>query len=144
MNGARAARAGGRLSGRRLCGAVAFRLERRDLNEVAVCHCSQCRRWSGRAWASVSAPRDGLDIVRGEAALKWRRSSDFARRGFCGEGVGALFWHRDGLEDPKHRIDVAMGVLDAPTGLRLGKHVFVADKGDYDDIADGLPQKATE
>ena len=37
-----------------------------------------------------------------------------------------------------------MGALDAPTGLRLGKHIFVADKGDYYDIADGLPQKATE
>ena len=133
-----------RLSGQCLCGAVAFTVERRDLKDVAVCHCSQCRRWSGHAWASVSAPLDGLDIIRGEDALKWHRASDFARRGFCAECGSALFWHPDGLEDHKHRIDVAMGALDAPTGLRLGKHIFVADKGDYYDIADGLPQKATE
>jgi hypothetical protein len=29
---------------------------------------------------------------------------------------------------------------DGPTGLRLKGHIFVADKGDYYAIADGLPQ----
>jgi hypothetical protein len=33
-----------------------------------------------------------------------------------------------------------MGAFDAPTGTRLAKHIFVADKGDYYGIADGLPQ----
>jgi hypothetical protein len=35
-----------------------------------------------------------------------------------------------------------MGAFDAPTGTRLEKHIFVADKGDYYDIGDGLPQNA--
>ncbi len=33
-----------------------------------------------------------------------------------------------------------MGAIDTPTGVRLAKHIFVADKGDYYDIEDGLPQ----
>jgi hypothetical protein len=33
-----------------------------------------------------------------------------------------------------------MGAFDAPTGTKLEMHIFVADKGDYYDIADGLPQ----
>jgi hypothetical protein len=33
-----------------------------------------------------------------------------------------------------------MGAFDGPTGTKLTKHIFVADKGDYYDIADGLPQ----
>lgn len=33
-----------------------------------------------------------------------------------------------------------MGAFDAPTDTRLAVHIFVADKGDYYDIADGLPQ----
>ncbi len=33
-----------------------------------------------------------------------------------------------------------MGAFEQPTGTRLGIHIFVADKGDYYDIADGLPQ----
>jgi hypothetical protein len=43
----------------------------------------------------------------------------------------------------KDRIAVALGALDAPTGLKMAEHIFVADKGDYYDIADGLAQKAT-
>jgi hypothetical protein len=47
-----------------------------------------------------------------------------------------MFW------DPTHRhfIAIAMGAFDKPTGTRLAKHIFVADKGDYYEIADGLPQ----
>jgi hypothetical protein len=40
------------------------------------------------------------------------------------------------------RIALATGSIDAPTGLALKEHIFVASKGDYDGIADGLPQKA--
>ena len=51
----------------------------------------------------------------------------------CGS---TLFW------DPiyKDRIGIAMGAFDSPTDTRLSMHIFVANKGDYYDIADGLPQ----
>ena len=35
---------------------------------------------------------------------------------------------------------VALGLFDAPTGLRISKHTFVGDKGDYYEIDDGVPQ----
>ena len=46
-----------------------------------------------------------------------------------------LFW------DPYDRdwIAVAMGACDAPTSAHLEKHIFVAEKGDYYEITDGLP-----
>jgi hypothetical protein len=37
---------------------------------------------------------------------------------------------------------ISLGVFDGPTGAKLEQHIFVANKGDYYDIADGLPQKA--
>ena len=33
-----------------------------------------------------------------------------------------------------------MGAFEAPTGTHIEKHIFVADKGDYYEIKDGLPQ----
>lgn len=33
-----------------------------------------------------------------------------------------------------------MGVFDGPTGTNLSMHIFVAEKGDYYAIKDGLPQ----
>jgi len=33
-----------------------------------------------------------------------------------------------------------MGAFDTPTNTRISLHIFVADKGDYYEIADGVPQ----
>ena len=94
-----------------------------------------CRKSSGHFFASTDVPRAALTI-HGADKLTWYRSSEKVRRGFCSTCGSSLFW------DPiqKDRIGIAMGALDSPTGTRLGMHIFVADKGDYYDIADGVPQ----
>ena len=117
-----------------LCGAVSFEVAG-ALPPPDACHCSQCRRQSGHYWASTDVPRDALTI-RGAEHLSWFRSSNRVRRGFCSICGSVLFW------DPIERdvIAVAMGAFDRPTGTRLAKHIFTADKGDYYEIADGLPQ----
>lgn len=122
-------------TGRCLCGQIQVRGTYDANNDLNACHCGQCRRWSGHVWAAI-VPRS-LTIT---GQPKWYRASDFARRGFCGECGSSMFWQRDGSDV----IDVAAGALDAPTGLRLLGHIFVADKGDYYDIADGLPQDPRE
>ena len=132
---------GSTLKGSCLCGAVAVEAAR-DQTNVTACRCGQCRRWSGNFWASVNVPHEGLRITKGEKAVGWFRSSDYARRGFCKECGSALFWHGDKLDDHKHRIAIGAGSLAAPTGLHMAEHIFVADKGDYYEITDGLPQKA--
>ncbi len=80
-------------------------------------------------------PRASLTI-HGADRITWFRSSERVRRGFCSVCGSALFW------DPVHkdRIGIAMGAFDTPTHTRLAIHIFVAEKGDYYDIADGLPQ----
>lgn len=129
-----------KLSGECMCGAVAFEALR-DRDHADACHCGQCRRWSGNYWASVNVPFDSLKVTRGEAQLRWFRSSDKVRRGFCENCGSALFWHADRMKEYADRIAVGLGALDAPTGVHIAEHIFVADKGDYYDIVDGLPQK---
>lgn len=130
----------GDISGRCLCGAVAFSAAL-DRPAVDACHCGQCRRWSGHYWASVNVNADTVKFDSGEANVGWFRSSDLVRRGFCRNCGSALFWHADKHPDYGHRMALAAGAIDAPTGLALKEHIFVADKGDYYDITDGLPQK---
>jgi hypothetical protein len=130
-----------KLTGKCLCGAVAFEAIA-DLDHGDACHCGQCRRWSGNYWASVNVEFASLRIRAGEDKLKWFRSSDLVRRGFCADCGSALFWHSDRRTDYAHRIALALGALDAPSGVKISEHIFVADKGDYYDIKDGLPQKA--
>ena len=56
---------------------------------------------------------------------------------FCNRCGSFLFWkHKD--EDT---ISISMGAIDPPTGTRLARHIFVADKGDYYDIDGDLPQR---
>lgn len=128
------------LSGKCLCGAVAFEAVR-DNSKVGACHCGQCRRWSGHFWAGVNADIASLKFKAGEDKVGWHQSSDLVRRGFCKECGSALFWHPNNHTEYAHRISISAGSLDAPSGIRLAEHIFVADKGDYYEIADGLPQK---
>ncbi|MEJ0022490.1 MAG: GFA family protein [Alphaproteobacteria bacterium] len=117
-----------------LCGAVTFTVDG-PLKGPDACHCTQCRKSSGHYFASTDVPRGAL-TVRGEEKITWYRSSEKVRRGFCAACGSNLFW------DPIGRdvIGIAMGAFDKPTDTRLAIHIFVADKGDYYDIADGLPQ----
>lgn len=121
------------LTGHCLCGAVAF-TARGPARDPAACHCSQCRRQSGHYWASVQVMDDDLTVT-GE--VRWFTSSPGARRGFCPVCGSFLFWKSDADPDT----GVALGAMDAPTGLRLVRHIFTADKGDYYDIADRVPQE---
>ena len=38
------------------------------------------------------------------------------------------------------RVSIAAGCLDKPTDLRTVRHIYVADKGDFYQIKDGLEQ----
>lgn len=116
-----------------LCGDVTFTVNATP-EGPSVCHCGQCRNQSGHLWASAYAPEHDIAIT---GRVTWYEASTTAKRGFCPRCGSFLFWKAHG-EDT---MSFALGALDEPTGVRLEKHIFVADKGDYYDIADGLPQK---
>jgi len=117
-----------------LCGAVRFRVNG-DLPPPDACHCTKCRKHSGHYFVSTEITRDRIEIDGGDK-ITWYHSSEKARRGFCSVCGASLFF------DPPHKdwIAVAMGAFEGPTGTELGLHIFVADKGDYYEITDGLPQ----
>jgi len=119
-----------------LCGAVTFAVAG-DLPAPTACHCSKCRKHTGHYEASTDVPRAALSLS-GADRLTWYQSSENVRRGFCSVCGASLFF------DPIHLdwIGIMMGAFDTPTHTRLALHIFVADKGDYYDIRDGLPQNA--
>jgi len=92
---------------------------------VSHCHCGQCRKSHGAAFASYgSVPRSALRILRGAASLKSYASSQAVRREFCTECGSTLFWSRcEGeLFD---WISVALGTLDTPFEPQKQRHVHV-------------------
>lgn len=117
-----------------LCGRITLEV-RGAMREVVGCHCTQCRKQTGSYYMATNAPDEAL-TVHGEENLTWYRASESARRGFCSHCGSALFWKHD--DHPF--TSVMAGCFEAPTGLKLTRHIFVADKGDYYDLNDGLPQ----
>jgi hypothetical protein len=122
-----------------LCGGVRYEITG-PVRAVTVCHCSQCRKTSGHVVAATQVLVADLQLLEA-GTLAWYQSSDTAERGFCGRCGGNLFWRQTGAT--VEVMSVMAGTLDVPTGLSIDRHIFVADKSDYYDILDGLPQSST-
>ncbi|SHH25956.1 Uncharacterized conserved protein [Cognatiyoonia sediminum] len=116
------------------CGAVSFEISN-PRKKITFCHCSQCRKSSGHYWAATNAKFEDVTFLSDDT-LTWYTSSDWAKRGFCSTCGSSLLYRMNDVEG----IGIAAGSLEDPTGLKPGKHIFVADKGDYYEIADDIPQ----
>ena len=114
-----------------LCGAVKYEVDG-PLRDVIACHCRECRRQTGTYMSATAAKDQDLRIVE-TRGLKWYRSSDTARRGFCGQCGTVLFWKGEARDYTA----IAAGSLDGPSGLKLEGHVFCDEAGDYYQIAGG-------
>ena len=120
-----------------LCGAVRFEVEGR-LASPSACHCTRCRKHTGYYEAGTDVPRSAV-TMEGSDNITWYFSSEKVRRGFCRICGSSLFFDIVTVD----RMGLAMGAFDTPTETALALHIFVADKGDFCEIADGLPQYST-
>lgn len=125
-----------RKTGSCLCGAVRYEVNG-PLKQVVACHCTMCRKQSGHHYATADAWNEHFALTE-ERGLKWYRSSETCRRGFCAECGSVLFFEADG-ED---KISIAAGTIDGTTGLHIAAHIYTDDKGDYYDISGDAPQLA--
>lgn len=116
-----------------LCGGVAFRLPG-SADGITACHCTQCRKLSGHYSASFDASEDQMEWRRRDTLAEYRTPGG-GTRGFC-DRCGSSLWFRSAAGE----FSVEAGSVLGPTGGRLTEHIFVASKGDYYEIDDGLPQ----
>ena len=72
-----------------------LRGDRRDVPCPGPAIVPNAARPAGNYWSATQVPRENLTITRDEG-LKWYRSSDWARRGFCANCGSSLFWEMDG------------------------------------------------
>lgn len=111
--------------GQCLCGAIDLEIRGR-MRDVVWCHCGQCLHWHGHFAGYTASQWDSI-TMRGGENLVWYRSSDQARRGFCGRCGSNLFWE----SDHRNYVSISAGALDLPTGLLTARHIFTEYKGDY-------------
>ncbi len=128
------------LKGSCLCRGVRIAVASAPELPPEACHCGMCRKQSGHYLAAVNVLKADL-TVDGEDRVAWYQSSDKVRRGFCSTCGSTLFWAP--VMDGYRHVAVALGCFDGPTAMRISKHTFVADKGDYYDIPDDGAARST-
>ncbi|MEP1442638.1 MAG: GFA family protein [Hyphomicrobiales bacterium] len=116
------------------CEAVTYTVNG-PMRDVIVCHCLQYRKQSGHYYAATNAKKADVTIS-GEENITVFRASDSASRHFCSICGSALFW----IEDDSETLSILAGSVNEPSRLKIQAHIFCADKGDYYELDDGLPQ----
>lgn len=118
-------------TGKCLCGAVTYRAE--GLADIWYCHCTQCRALSGHYLAACRTRTDRIEI---SGEVVWAHHSGQSEHARCARCGSLLFWANRGTE----YTSVLPGSLDSSTGIAERGHIYLAEKGSYYEIADGLPQ----
>jgi len=123
-------------TGKCLCGATTYE----GLGEVSqpgVCHCEDCRRWIGGPLMVVEFS-GGMRI---DGPVKWRKTSDWAERGWCAECGSAIFYR---LQNGAMQ-SASLGSLDDPEAAgAIKEHIFVDRKMSCYDFKDDAPRMTAD
>ncbi len=124
------------LRGSCLCGGVRYEISG-SLGRIVYCHCSQCRKASGTAFAT-NTPVDSTAFRVVEGADKVRRyeSSEGKWRCFCSVCGSPIYSE---TRSRPNVVRVRIGTLDSPAGARPIAHFFASSKAEWFEILDGLP-----
>ena len=123
------------------CGRIQFECDG-PIEDFCHCHCSQCRRIHGAAFATFAGvARDSFRFLSGEPDLGTYASSATLNRVFCSVcGSNILV----DLSTEPEALYLSMGAIDGDPPRPPGYHTFVGSKAPWHEITDDLPQHDTE
>ncbi|MCP4302680.1 MAG: GFA family protein [Gammaproteobacteria bacterium] len=123
------------------CGRVRYEVDG-DIKDFSHCHCSQCRRLHGAAFATFAGvATDQFRYVSGESDTKVYASSPSHNRVFCAEcGSNILV----SLDQEPDTVYLSMSAIEGDPPRPPGYHIFVGSKADWYEIRDDLAQYETE
>lgn len=125
------------ITGSCLCGIVRYEIAGR-IGPVVYCHCSQCRKANGTAFAANANVRQtDIAFLSGRDRVTEYESSPDKYRAFCSR-CGSPIYSRT-TSDSDH-LRVRLGTLNEDPGRRSLAHCFVGSKAPWFEICDGLPQ----
>jgi len=121
------------------CGGIRYQI-RGELSAIQVCHCVECRKAQGGAFATnIPVQSNHFELLTGAELLKAFDSPTRAgkSRCFCSHCGSPLYSQMD--SDPDI-LRVRAGTLDEPVDSQLALHQFVSEKASWWEIGDNLPQ----
>lgn len=127
------------LTGGCACGAIRYTCAAEPLLALN-CHCRDCQRASGTAFASIMrVPATEFTVTRGEPKFYTTTgdSGHTVSRGFCPECGSPLFSRLSGMPDV---VGVRVGSLDDPSQHCPTMDIFTASAQPWDCLNPALPK----
>ena len=119
------------------CNRVSYETDS-DILDFSHCHCSQCRRLHGAAYATFAGVEtDKFRYLSGEGYIKTYASSDHYERVFCGYCGSNILVN---VEDDPEVLYLSMGAVKGNPSLPEAYHIFVGSKAPWHEITDGSLQ----
>jgi len=124
-----------------LCGKVQYEYHG-EIGELVMCHCSQCRKAQGSAFAANSpVEARKFFITRGAKFLKKYRSSSNKARVFCGHCGSAMYSVLDEAPQVKR---LRLGTLETLESVPTAYHIYYTSKARWYDMEDSHPRFTEE
>lgn len=124
------------LKGRCLCGRVRYEYAG-DITEIAMCHCTQCRRAQGSAFAT-NCPVDSQKLsFTGQEYIREYQSAEKKTRAFCQHCGSPLYSARSDLPGIKR---LRLGAIESGICCENRYHIHTSSKASWYAINDAYPQ----
>ena len=117
-----------------LCGGIKIKIKGL-LRHVNNCHCSQCLRTHGN-YASYTACNESELFYLKKKTLRWYYSSKKAKRGFCFNCGGSVFYKKHNSS----KISISAGMFHKKTKLKTYANIFTKNKMSYYKLDSKLPR----
>lgn len=124
------------IEGSCLCGKVRYTYDG-AIEEIAMCHCSQCRQAQGGAFATNSPIDSQKLVIIGQEYIKEFASNENKVRAFCQNCGSPLY---SALKDLPSVKRLRVGTIETPFSCETKYHIFSASKASWHVITDEYPQ----
>lgn len=120
-----------------LCGNVRFEITG-PIQNIVYCHCSQCRKAQGSAFATNGVVRASeFKILSGSDNLTSYESTPGQTKYFC-KHCGSPIMSK--TESKPDQIRVRLGTIESDILERPSAHIFVTSKANWEEINGDLPR----
>lgn len=120
-----------------LCGKIRFDITG-DIRNIVYCHCSECRKAQGSAFATNGiVDADRFIITSGRDALTEYQYTPIQSKYFCkhcGSPIMSINSANPGV------VRIRLGTIESDITEKPSAHIFVTSKANWEEITGTLPQ----
>ena len=120
-----------------LCGQIRFEI-RGPISNIIYCHCSQCRKAQGSAFATNGIVQaSDFHFISGENNLTGYNTSGDQTKYFCKTCGSPIISKRRSVPD---QVRIRLGTIESEISERPEAHIFTTSKANWENICGDIPQ----